>query len=59
MPILEGGGEVRRRERAQADAGESQVLAAQAIHKQGSQEVDACRDGHVRTTMTALGPGVQ
>ena len=58
MQILDGGGEAQRRERVQADAGQSWMLAAQATRKQGCQDVDSCRDGHVRTTTTAS-PGVQ
>src|SRR6202035_2669290 len=58
MQILDGGSEAQRRERVQADAGQSWVLAAQATHQQSCQDVDSCRDGHVGTTMTA-GPGVQ
>ncbi len=58
MQILHGGGEAHRRERVQADAGQSWVPAAQATHKQGCQDVDSCRDGHVRATMTT-GPGIQ
>jgi hypothetical protein len=53
MQILDGGGEAQRRERVQADAGQSWVLAPQATRKQGCQDVDSCRDGHVGTTATA------
>ena len=56
--ILDGGGEAQRRERIEAEASQSQVLAAQATRNQGCQDVDSRRDRHVRASMTT-GPGIQ